>query len=347
MMTEIPEETDEMNDDEVPLFFEELETEGDGHIRPAAGTVVHVTWQCHLGEGWLQQPKAKEIFLRLLRRYCRICRYGLLHYSIMDTHPHLILKTQEDAEPLDKMIGTLKAQFTRKYKSAMREAHQSEFSFGGLAENGTLWTRSFFSREVLSNLYLLNCVFYVEANQLKAMHPDKIEEILYDLIEKPEVPPEFEDLDADCPLVLQPGYADLVERARDWSWHSARYYLDESHGDDPYLTDGTDAVWASAEEVERYWETSLANLPKGWRKVYFGQRHRILKPTPDHRRKLPVCPVFSNLGANHLQRVRRFAVGLMDSVWRGWSRIAEDTPRPNERLPILAGLDVFEVPLLI
>jgi REP element-mobilizing transposase RayT len=334
--------TDESTDNDVELLFEDLETDGAGHIRPDTGTVVHVTWKCHLGKGWLSKPKAKEIFCRLLRRYCRICRYGLLHYSVMDNHPHLILKVQSEADPLDKMIGTLKAQFTKQYKAAMSREEPS-YGLGGLTENGTLWMRSFVSREVRSELYLLNCVFYVEANQLKAMHPDVVAELL----EPPAVPPDFEDLTADCPLVLQPGYTELVERARNWTWHSARYYLDESRGHDPYLTDGTDAVWASPEEVEAYWETSLADLPDGWRKVYFDGGRRILKPTPDHRRKLPSCPVFSNLGETHAQRARRFAVGLVDSVWRGWQRLAEDTRAELEELPILGRLDAFEVPLLV
>jgi len=40
-------------------------------------------------------------------------------------------------------------------------------------------------------------------------------------------------------------------------------------------------------------------------------------------------------------------VGLVDSVWRGWQRLAEDTRAELEELPILGRLDAFEIPLLV
>lgn len=313
------------NTETEPLHFREVEADDDGHVRLEPGTVVHVTTLSHLERHLIEHGHAKRLIQRLLLRYARICRYAVLHYAIMDNHLHLVLRALPDCEPLDKMIGTLKAQFTHKFKAWFNNTYRPEHC-PRRAEmgRGTLWL-SYEAKIIDSDAYLRNCVFYVEANHLKAVHRCKIEALL----EPPCATQEFEGPEDFVDGALGPDYDELLEAAKEWPYHSASYYLSEQPTGDPALTDGTDAVWATEEEVEAWWDRPYRELPDGWQKVYFGGRQRILKPTPEHERRYPECPVWAEVDDDRTIRARRFAVGLMESIWCSQCRERDDLPAPR------------------
>jgi REP element-mobilizing transposase RayT len=319
----------------VEYDYFDLATDSDGRIHPPPGTFIHVTTRCNLERTYLEQREAKELLQELIQHYARVGRYSVVHYSLMGNHLHLILEAQDGSEALDKIIGNLKAQFTRKYKR-LRKKQQPDYSSKKWGV-GTLWAGPYHAKGIKSDLYLHNCVFYVEANHLQAYHAD----VLRDLLEPPNVPRGLASLEDECELALGSDYDALVEEIRAWPWHSGRYYLSETVTEDPVLTDGTDAVWASEEEVERYFNHPLSDLPEGWKKVYFNGRRRILKPTPEEERRYPVCPVWSCLGEDHVNRARRFAVGLLDSVWRATCRDLDDEDADIPPRPMLVRLDIF------
>mgnify|MGYP000144456760 FL=1 len=322
---------------QIDYDYFELETDSDGRVYPEDGTFIHVTTRCNLERKYLEHQEAKELLQELIQHYARVGRYSVIHYSLMGNHLHLILEAKSDCQALDKTIGNLKAQFTRKFKR-LRRKEQSSYAYSSDKWGaGTLWAGPYHAKGIKSDLYLHNCIFYVEANHLKAYHAETIRELLV----PPTVPKGLESLEDECELALDSDYESLVDEVLSWPWHSARYYLSEDEISDPVLTDGLDAVWASEEEVELYFNLPLPELPDGWKKVYFNGKRRILKPTPPEQRRYPSCPVFSNLGGDRCNRARRFAVGLLDSVWRASCRENEDERAALPPLPVLARLQVF------
>ncbi len=111
---------------------------------------------------------------------------------------------------------------------------------------------------------------------------------------------------------------------------SARWYLGGCQGEEPMLTDGTDGNWASAQELDAWWEVPVRDLPKGWRKVWFKDRPGILKPTAPEARRYMENPFVARLGSTPEVRGRMFGRLLMSACWHGRTRAVRDDGESSE-----------------
>lgn len=78
-----------------------------------SGTVNHCTWRCHNFSHSLGTSAAKEMFLRLLAIHKREHGIEILSYSVMDTHPHVQLRSLHGQATFSRFWQVVNQRFAR------------------------------------------------------------------------------------------------------------------------------------------------------------------------------------------------------------------------------------------
>lgn len=95
-----------------------------------------------------------EKYLQLLKHYKRKCGFKLFGYCLMPNHVHLILEPKQPgqlAKVMQVITQTYTAWFNNKYK-----------------KTGHLWQGRFKSMVIQKDNYFIDCVYYIEANPVRA-----------------------------------------------------------------------------------------------------------------------------------------------------------------------------------
>ncbi len=252
----------------------------------------HVMSRSHLRKKYLEKARPKEILANLCQHYARVFQIALLDYCIMDNHVHLIVGIERQAlHLLGKFVGCIKQQFTREFKAWFNGSFRPSDRYREpKLERGTLWDGPYVALELDDYSYMGACTLYVENNRVVATWDEERQE--------------------DTSLAAEPTTEELIPRLEESRFQSAGWYLRGRQGHDPVLTDGTDGVWATPEEVEEYWTRPKRELPAGWRKVWCQDRRGILKPPADQDRRYASHPYIESLGDTPQEQARQFAINL-------------------------------------
>ena len=286
------------------------ETQASQHQQPEAhpprpgcrfepGQILHITSRLHEQKARLQWEEAKSILRELIVQYGRVCRVCVLHYAILDNHLHLVVRVLPDSEPISRFVGCIKAGFTRAFK---RWYNQLCIGSGPPLERSTMWDGPYHASIVGEGRHRHNVVCYVSTNRSCARDRQQIMAL--------QEPPQLGRLSRE--------YRALLERMAQDRQQSTAVYLSgmqQLQHREPVLTDGTDAVWATEEEVRLWWKRKVSELPDGWRKISFGGQRRILKDTPPELRSLGQGPWWTALGDDDEARAEAMAYSLCDYLW--------------------------------
>jgi REP element-mobilizing transposase RayT len=288
------------------------------------GIFVHVTSRLHLQRRLLVEDRAKAILADLCHHYAKLCVIELHHYCIMDNHVHLVVRLRAGSRELGRMMADVKREFTKAYKEWFNGEYRRSIRYRAeRLGKGTLWEGVYHAEVIKDTRQLIHACFYVEANRLKVIASQTIDRLLGSRISGSEVD-DFNDQQA----------SELIEIARNYGFQSARYYLDGCEGHDPVLTDGTDAQWASPDEVRKWWKVTVSKLPPGWRRVWYDGTRAILKPTPVGARRYPSSPLWHCLGKSSQTRSLNFRRLLVQACWRNREQLGvnpRETHAPNGR----------------
>ncbi|MBA2661945.1 MAG: transposase [Bradymonadaceae bacterium] len=279
----------------------------------------HITSRIHFQRRLFERDEVKDMLAKHCLHYARVCEVGLLHYCLMDNHFHLKIAVRRGALKCfnaSKFVGCIKQQFTIEYKRwyngpYRREQRHRPESLG----NGTLWEGRPHIERIEDDAQLAACTLYIEANRVRACAGTQ----LMALQEPPMLLTSQDEVSR-----LQPCYEELLERIESYRYQSAGWYISGCAGPEPLLTDGYDGNWASEEELERWWDEPVRELPEGWRKVWFKERLGILKPTLPQARRYMENPFIARLGTTPETRGRTFARLLMSACWHGRKRPVRD-----------------------
>lgn len=275
-----------------------------------SGVFLHVTSRIHLQRDLLVYDEAKAILAELCRHYARVCHIELHHYCVMDNHLHLVLRLRDESRCLSRMMADVKREFTRRFKHWHNGIYrrQKRYRVQEMG-NGSLWDGPY-KAEVVEDMPQLGAVvFYVEANRLKVVARSLIAQwVRLGTMGAEEL---------NDPMRTRAALEEvLLDVTRRYGFQSADFYLSGGQGHEHYLTDGMDAVWASKEEVRRYWKSRACDLPEGWRRVWYEGRKAILKPTPSEQRSYALSPLWHALGKSPECKAEVFGRLLLNACRR-------------------------------
>lgn len=291
----------------------------------------HVMSKCHVDAFILERPEAKEIFEGECLHYGRVCEIAITNYCIMDNHFHLNVgvracSLEKAHEQLAQMMGSIKQQFTRRFKiwyniTFRREIRHRKPKLG----TGTLWAGPFRAEFIKDEAQLAASTLYTEANRIKVSCAEQITQ----LNEPPQVTHSSDD---NNQVDAQSEYRPLLQALYNNPSQSARFYLADAAAipANTALTDGFDGNWASDEEVQKYWHLPAYSLPADWRKVHYGNERRILKPTPAHQRTYHTTSFIERLGRTPSARRQNFAQLVLGICWKGRARITKPSDEDTD-----------------
>ena len=271
----------------------------------------HVTSRCHLSAFLLQHEKSCQILAELCLHYARACRIALLNYCFMDNHFHLEVGVRQNSLPLEKMVGLIKREFTVRFKRWFNEEYRPTIRYRQpRMTNGTLWDGGFHAEPLDDLSHLQNCTLYIENNRISA----ELKHIA-----------EPHDSDQRSSIVLN--------RLLNAPFQSAAWYLSGT-STPPHLnplTNGHDGLWATDEEIREYWRKPASALPPGWKRVWFNDQRRILKPPAPSNRQYPFHPFFQTLGDSSKERSLRFGELLVTAFWANHRNRTIEEPEIDKR----------------
>ena len=114
----------------------------------------HLITRGNNGVAVFQDDLDYQHYLSLLRHYKRHFQVGLLAYSLMPNHVHMLVNIVK-REALPKFMHGLNLAYSQYYK-------------GRYSWNGHLWQGRYKSYLIEKDKYLTTCIEYIEANPEKA-----------------------------------------------------------------------------------------------------------------------------------------------------------------------------------
>lgn len=247
----------------------------------AAGQLVHVATRARVPSSWLGDPRFRRVISREIAHYARACRIAVVHIALHQDTLHLIVQLRADSAPIRVMIGTLKAQCTKKLKRAMRVKPDT------FALAGSLWRERYAMRILHEPHELGACIFYLygrltpaRPTQGAARRPGRLTSLLHTI---------WSRLSAESSHTTTTGA----------SSHPAQELRRAT------LTDGMDATWCKT--------ISPKMRAQGWRAVSIGGHRRWMLATPGTTSP-PTCPLWSTLGADDDERWAVIAALIHDEV---------------------------------
>src|SRR5579872_405168 len=79
---------------------------GDDHLH-------YITWTCYHRQGWLAEPKRRDLFLHILEETRRRYRFVVVGYVVMPEHVHLLISEPEQGTP-STVVQVVKQRFARR-----------------------------------------------------------------------------------------------------------------------------------------------------------------------------------------------------------------------------------------
>jgi putative transposase len=79
---------------------------GDDHLH-------FLTWTCYHRQGWLAEPKRRDLFLHILEEARRRYRFVAVGYGVMPEHVHLLISEPEQGTP-STVMQVVKQRFARR-----------------------------------------------------------------------------------------------------------------------------------------------------------------------------------------------------------------------------------------
>jgi putative transposase len=119
------------------------------------GYVYHITHRCHNRSFMLQLDWTKQRWLHWLVEAKSRYQITILNYAITGNHIHLLVAAVRDAENIAKSIQLI----------AGRTAQEYNISQGRL---GAFWQDRYHATAIDSEMYLLNCLVYIDLNMVRA-----------------------------------------------------------------------------------------------------------------------------------------------------------------------------------
>ena len=104
-------------------------------------------------------------YIHLLKKYKREIKFKIYGYCLMPNHVHLVCEVKEPKELsllMKKLNLSYSIYFNKKYRKI-----------------GHLWQDRFLSRLIYKDLYLLQCINYIEANPVRAQLTTEITKYLW------------------------------------------------------------------------------------------------------------------------------------------------------------------------
>lgn len=116
--------------------------------------MYHITTRGNQKQTTFIEDEDFEEYLDRVRRYKRKYSFSLYGYCLMPNHPHLVGEI-EKKENLSKFMQCL----TRSYSAYFNHKYDKV---------GHLWQGRFDNRIVMKDVYVVNCINYVELNPVRA-----------------------------------------------------------------------------------------------------------------------------------------------------------------------------------
>ncbi len=321
-------ETDDEHNEKIPVKPEADSVESgeltDEQLMSLDGYFYfHVTSRIHLSKRLLSKDEVKDILKTQCLHYARACKVALLNYCILEDHLHLLIGIksetfQEARAKAAKVIGCIKQQFTKRYKHWHEKIYrvQRKFRIKRLTKS-TLWDGRALIEYLADETDLLACTLYVEANNIKVNAANHIK-----MLEKAPTPNTVQTSSTTIQC-FDAGYHLMLEKLKSYEFQSAGWYLNAQKGHTTALSDGTDGIWATAAELEIWWDVPVSKYPPGWRKVWFTIGGGILKTTPDSARRYAKHPAYEMLGENRQDRAHALGHFLLSVCWLSRTNVWE------------------------
>lgn len=292
----------------------------------------HIRSKINLGKKILKKEQAKNILDTQCLHYSRACKVGLVNYSIQDDHFHMLIAVSTDSytvarEKASKMIGCIKQQFTKRFKTWFNEIYVRERKFRiQPIPRGSLWDARAEIEFIANETELMACVLYIESNYLKIRAAAEIKAL--------EAPPALSLAGGEEAESAGNPYQALSKYLASHKFQSGRWYADGCRGHNTALSDGTDGVWLTGRQLEYWWNKPVKSYPPGWRKVWFKKGGGILVITPKHKRRYHKNPVLNLLDIRPVECGRIFRHLVLAACWHNRSRVwASNSSRGSQEDP--------------
>lgn len=130
---------------------------GDDHLH-------FLTWTCYHRQGWLAEPKRRDLFLHILEEARRRYRFVVLGYVVMPEHVHLLVSEPEQGTP-STIVQVLKQRFARRVLGRKRRKPGQLKLWG--EDEPHVWQARFYDFNVWSNRKRAEKLVYMHQNPVR------------------------------------------------------------------------------------------------------------------------------------------------------------------------------------
>ena len=223
------------------------------HLIIHDGATFHLTWQCHNKSWFLKENWAKQLYYNLLLKWKNYYGVTLYAYNLMDSHPHLVGKTEkrEGISHLMRRVNCIFAKMINKAKGRRGQVVMDRFK----------------SPNIQSDEHLLNVMTYIDLNPCRAnkvKHPSKYKWSSYNFYafgtKDPLVTPAPTYLAlANIDKERQKIYRDMVEELIEDGLKKQEYSRVHFIGNPDWVKSNHDALKEEMRERILLWKQHTAN----------------------------------------------------------------------------------------
>lgn len=138
------------------------------HLKRYYGTdhLHFITCSCYHRQPWLNSPRRRDLFLKVLEQVRRRCGFVVVGYVVMPEHIHLLISEPEKGDP-SRVMQALKQGFARRVLRAARKRRKvgQQELFAGEVEH--VWQRRFYDFNVWSARKRIEKLRYMHRNPVK------------------------------------------------------------------------------------------------------------------------------------------------------------------------------------
>ena len=130
---------------------------GDDHLH-------FLTWTCYHRQGWLGEPKRRDLFLHILEETRRRYRFVVVGYVVMPEHVHLLISEPEQGTP-STIVQVLKQRFAHRVLRRKRRKSGQLKLWAGDAPR--VWQSRFYDFNVWSERKRTEKLNYMHQNPVR------------------------------------------------------------------------------------------------------------------------------------------------------------------------------------
>src|SRR5579872_6481062 len=127
---------------------------GDDHLH-------YITWTCYHRQGWLAEPKRRDLFLHILEETRRRYRFVVVGYVVMPEHVHLLISEPEQGTP-STVVQVVKQRFARRVLRRKRRKSAQLTLWAG--NDPQVWQTRFYDFNVWSERKRAEKLNYMHQN---------------------------------------------------------------------------------------------------------------------------------------------------------------------------------------